>query len=53
MWSHVAVLVGVLRAHGTESAEVAEEGFWAIWNLAVGNAANATALVAAGACEGE
>ena len=53
MWSHVAVLVGVLRAHGTESAAVAEAGSGAIRNLAVGNAANATALVSAGACEGD
>ena len=53
MWSHVAVLVGVLRAHGTESAELAEEGCGAVRNLAYWNAANATALVVAGACEGE
>ena len=53
MWSHVAVLVDVLRAHGTESAAVAEEGSGAIQNLAYGDAAIATALVFAGACEGE
>ena len=53
MWSHVAVLVGVLGAHGTESAAVAEQGCRAIANLAYGNAANAAALVSAGACEGE
>ncbi len=52
MWSHVAVLVGVLGAHGTKSAGVAEEGCSAIGSLAADDA-NATALVSAGACEGE
>ena len=51
--SFVEVLVDVLRAHGTESAAVAEQGCTAIDNLAYWNAAIATALVAAGACEGE
>ena len=46
-------MVGVLRAHGTKSAAVAEQGCWVISNLAVGNAANVLVLVAAGACEGE
>ena len=49
----MAVLVDVLGAHGWQSAAVAEPGCRAIRNLAVGNAAIATALVSAGACEGE
>ena len=52
MWSHVVVLVGVLGAHGTKTAAVAEQGCWAIRNLAT-DAANATALVSAGASKGE
>ena len=53
MCLHVAVLVDVLRAHGTESAGMAEQGCRAIARLALKDAANRTALVAAGACEGE
>ena len=50
---HLAVLVAVLQAYGIKSAEIAEQGCRAMVNLAVGNAAHATALIAAGACEGE
>ena len=53
MCSLIAVLIDVLRAHGTESAAVADWGCGAIGKLAVKDDANATALVAAGACEGE
>ena len=47
------MLVGLLQVHGIESAAVAEQGCGAIGKLAVGNAANAAALAAAGAYEGE
>ena len=69
MCLHVAVLVGVLRAHGTESAGMAEEDFMALRIRALKDDAIATALVAlrilslrgasaralvaAGACQGE
>ena len=46
------MLAVVLRALGMESAAVAEAGCGAVESLAT-DVANATALVAAGACEGE
>ena len=52
-WMHVTVLVDVLRALGTESAVVADWGCWVIHVYVSGNAANRTAMGAAGACEGE
>ena len=45
-------MVGVLGAHGRKTAAVAEQGCWAVRNLATDDA-NATALVSAGACKGE
>ena len=48
-----AALVGALRAHGPSSAAVAEQGLWAVVNLAAGNAANTTLLAEAGVCPGE
>ena len=50
--SLAVVVVAVLRAVGSHSVEVAEQGCWAIWNMAELNATNRTALGAAGACEG-
>ena len=47
-----AVLVAVLRSHGEASAAVSKEGFVAIGNLCVGNAANKTRLREAGICAG-
>ena len=49
--SLAAVVVAVLRAVGSQSVGVAEQGCGAIWNLAA-DATNNTALGAAGACEG-
>ena len=46
------VVVAVLKAYGTESAAVAEEACGAIYRLSV-NEELATALAAAGACEGK
>ena len=46
------VVVSVLRTQGPASVAVAEQGCWAIVNLAADDA-NRTALGAAGACEGE
>ena len=50
---HVTAVVDVLRAHGTESDMLAFLGCRAIMELAADDAANRTALVAAGACQGE
>ena len=50
---YVAVLVAVLQAHGRDSARVVAQGCRAIGCLATFDAANKTALGAAGACEGE
>ena len=46
------MLIDVLRAHGTESAAVAEQGCGALKILAL-REVNDTALVAAGARQGE
>ena len=45
------MLAAVLRSHGEASAEVAEQGLWAIRNLSC-DAANKTRLGEAGVCEG-
>ena len=50
---HVAVLIDLVKAHGTVSVLVAAEGCWAIYNLAGGDVHNCSALVAAGVCKGE
>ena len=52
-WFYVSVLVDVLKAHGKESAAVAEQGYRAIWFLASGSPANRTAFGVVGACDGE
>ena len=48
-----AVLVVALRAHGPSSAAVAEQGLFAVRNLAANNDANKTLLGEAGVCPGE
>ena len=50
---NASVLLGLLKAHGTDAAVMKEEDFAAISNLVVGNSANPATLRAAGVCEGK